>query len=333
MNPFLTIAIPTFNRASKLKRLLGILREEIAREGLSDQVHVMVSDNASKDETPYIVRPFLDSDFRFDYHRQSTNLGFDGNLRFLYVHAETPYIWFLADDDIPLKGAISKIMNTLHAHNPDVLLFSFIQPPGSKARQFDYAEPAHLVTDAAEAIDHVLRYSKISIYVLRKVDFDESQWHELDKNLEYGWYYISLSFSVLDASQNLLLLAISDPLATCDEDFGKIEWLPTAYLNMDKQIAHPFVDKNKTGIQKRYPKLLKSYRDGGYYSVISFLFAVKCGFLSPVNPKEYEDFIKNLDCKMMKLVKSPVSFIKFFAMKFGVAGYFKRHCKRNVNVR
>ena len=50
MPPLLTIGIPTYNRAKFLRRLLEQLRTELA--GLDGQVEVLVSDNASTDDTP-----------------------------------------------------------------------------------------------------------------------------------------------------------------------------------------------------------------------------------------------------------------------------------------
>jgi glycosyltransferase involved in cell wall biosynthesis len=102
----LTIAIPTFNRAPKLKRLLNIIKEEITTSHLQESVRVLVSDNASADQTPVIASEFKGTGLKFTYYRQPQNLGLDGDLRLLYTHANSRYFWFMADDDYPLKGAV-----------------------------------------------------------------------------------------------------------------------------------------------------------------------------------------------------------------------------------
>jgi abequosyltransferase len=47
--PLLTIAIPTYNRAGYLKELLSILADQLKDE---PRVELIISDNASPDETP-----------------------------------------------------------------------------------------------------------------------------------------------------------------------------------------------------------------------------------------------------------------------------------------
>lgn len=88
----LTIAIPTFNRAPKVKRLLKLIEDEILTSRLQDRVAVIVSNNASTDKTHSAVSEFLDCGLNLEYYRQPENLGFDGNLRFLYRQAKTRYV-------------------------------------------------------------------------------------------------------------------------------------------------------------------------------------------------------------------------------------------------
>lgn len=308
----MTIAIPTFNRAAKLERLLTVLQEDITTSQLQERVVVLVSDNASTDETPSMLSQFADFDLRLEYYRQPENLGFDGNLRFLYAHVNTPYLWFMADDDYPLTGAVNKVVRALEAHEPDVLLFSFIQPPGSTVRQFDFPESVRLVTEPVLAIEYVLRYTKVSIFIVRKVSFEASQGQVLDENIGAGWYYISLAFSVLETSPSLRLAVISEALATCDEDYSLITTNPESLLRMGIVVQHPFVMKHS-------PNLPKFYRDEGYYSAIQFAFAVKCGALPPEYPEEYDKFIKELECRICTLFRCPRSLFQFMALKLRIS--------------
>jgi len=311
----LTIAIPTFNRALKLKRLLNILMDEISVYHLESCVQVLVSDNASADQTPAVVSEFLRTGFGLNYHRQSQNLGFDGNLRFLYTHSESQYIWFMADDDFPLPGAINRLVVALREYDPDVLLSSFVQPPGSTERQFDFPEPVHLVSDPVCVIKHVLNCGKLSAYVICKVDLDASKWRELDENLGAGWYFMPLAFSVLEASPSLRLVIVSEPLATCDEDYMRLPWVPLACLSMHKSCQHSFV-------LKHCPSLVERYLDEGYYQAIHFAFAAKTGLLLPEHPEEYDEFIRELKCRVPTLLKSPRVLVKFIALKLRIAGLF-----------
>ena len=304
----LTIAIPTYNRAEKVKRLLSVIREEILSSRLQDQVAFIVSNNASTDETDSVVSEYLTCGLNLEYHSQQENLGFDGNCKFLYMQASTKYVWFMADDDFPLKGAIAKVVETLEMYDPDVLLFSFNQPPGSTLRQFDYPEDVKLITDPVSTIEHVLRYTKVSIFIIRKIGFDSFQWLVLDRDLGNGWTYISLAFSVLETSSNQKIAIVSDFLATCDDDYSVIMTDPYNVLNMRKAVDHPFVRKHN-------PSLLELYEDKGYYAAIQYAFSVRTGSLVPEKPNEYDEFINDLDCRICVLFRCPRSMLQFMALK------------------
>jgi len=307
-----------------VKRLLSVIKDEIFSSRLQDQVAVIVSDNASTDKTQLTVSEFLNCGLNLKYYRQAENLGFDGNLRFLYMQASTEYVWFMADDDLPLPGSIEKILSTLKMHDPDVLLFSFIQPPGSTVRQFDYPEPIRIVSDPVSVIEHTLRYTKVSIFVIRKVDFDSSNWSVLDANLGAGWYYISLAFSVLQVSQNLRLAVFSEPLATCDEDYFVIRYAPLPLLRMERIALHLFIKTHN-------PSLIKFYRDKGYCTSIQFAFAVKTGGVVAESPDEYDKFIKDLECRIPTLLKRPRSLLQFMALKLRIASLWP-HIRTFLNL-
>lgn len=57
------------------------------------------------------------------YHRNEYNIGFDGNIIKLYELADTPYVWFLGDDDPVEENAIKNILDSLHNYEPTVALF------------------------------------------------------------------------------------------------------------------------------------------------------------------------------------------------------------------
>jgi len=304
----LTIAIPTYNRADKVKRLLSVIREEVFSSRLQDRVAVIVSNNASTDKTHSVLSQFLNCGLKLEYYRQPDNLGFDRNLRFLYMQATTKYVWFMADDDLPLQGAVAKIVSALEMYDPDVLLFSFIQPPGSTVRQFDYPEPIHLVTNPVTAIEHIRRYPKLSIHIMRKVSFRDSQWQALDEHLGGGWYYMPLAFSVLESSGSPRLAIISEQLATCDEDYNKFNFKQNIFLEMYKVFNHPFV-------LKYLPKLVKKERNNSYLRMIQFLFAVKAGSLIVDDIQLYEQMIKNTENRLGVLLINPKALLQLLLMK------------------
>ena len=74
--PLLTIAIPNFNRAGYLKELLSLLAAQLRNE---PRVELIISDNASPDETPAVVQDFVARGLRVRYTRNVQNIGSDAN--------------------------------------------------------------------------------------------------------------------------------------------------------------------------------------------------------------------------------------------------------------
>ena len=64
----LTIAIPTYNRVTKLRRLLKIIENQLEVFSESSQVKVIVSNNCSNDETKEFLDRFETSKFNFEYY-------------------------------------------------------------------------------------------------------------------------------------------------------------------------------------------------------------------------------------------------------------------------
>ena len=87
-----TIAIPTFNRASRLADcVLAALSQTYQR------FEVLVSDNASTDETAELLRQFRDP--RLRVVRQKSNIGLLPNWNACLAEARGEYIVFVSDDD------------------------------------------------------------------------------------------------------------------------------------------------------------------------------------------------------------------------------------------
>jgi abequosyltransferase len=105
--PLLTIAIPTYNRASLLSTLLSALLPQII---LEPRVELIVSDNASPDETPEIVSKFQAEKMPIRYIRNSTNLGPDRNILQCFEQATGKYVWVFGDDDVLEPTGLGRVL-------------------------------------------------------------------------------------------------------------------------------------------------------------------------------------------------------------------------------
>lgn len=113
MQPKLSICIPTYNRASYLKILLNSIRIQI--KDCKDSIELIVSDNASSDETHEVVNKFIEDGAPIKYIKNHINLGAESNITNCFVRANGEYVWIVGDDDIIADGAIGFILKILNA--------------------------------------------------------------------------------------------------------------------------------------------------------------------------------------------------------------------------
>ncbi|MCR4417188.1 MAG: glycosyltransferase family 2 protein [Ignavibacteria bacterium] len=115
--PLLTIAIPTYNRAKILKIALEKLLPQILP--YSDKIEIVISNNASKDETEKIIdwakTNYPELDFVIFSHRENT--GYFGNFWKCRELSNGKYLWILSDNDHINEGTLDLIVSTLLKHN------------------------------------------------------------------------------------------------------------------------------------------------------------------------------------------------------------------------
>ena len=92
--PLLTIAIPTYNRARYLKELLTVLFDQLRDE---PRVELIISNNATPDETPAVVNEFVKRGLQVRYLCNETNIGPDANFLQCFEQARGKYVWILGD--------------------------------------------------------------------------------------------------------------------------------------------------------------------------------------------------------------------------------------------
>ena len=114
--PLVSIGIPTYNRATYLKQALDSL---LAQD--YPNLEIIISDNASTDETEVICRAYVRSDSRIRYFRNSANLGPIRNFQRVLSLASGPYFMWAADDDLWEQTFVSSIVERL-VNTPDTVL-------------------------------------------------------------------------------------------------------------------------------------------------------------------------------------------------------------------
>ncbi|MBI5055583.1 MAG: glycosyltransferase [Nitrospirae bacterium] len=106
--PLVTIAIPTFNRGNSY--LKDSLKSAVSQT--YSNVEIIVSDNASTDNTEELVRAFNDP--RIRYFRHSSNRGATHNTNFCVQQARGDYFLLLHDDDLIDNDFLSSCMEAVN---------------------------------------------------------------------------------------------------------------------------------------------------------------------------------------------------------------------------
>jgi O-antigen biosynthesis alpha-1,3-abequosyltransferase len=120
--PKLSICIPTYNRAPYLPTALESFATQITGR---DDIEIVVSDNASTDETREVVRSFEQRLPHLRYFRCDENVNFDRNFLKVVELATGEYCWVFGDDDAVRPGAVQAVMDAL-AEGHDVYLTNAI---------------------------------------------------------------------------------------------------------------------------------------------------------------------------------------------------------------
>jgi len=107
--------MPVYNAGQTLR---GVL-ESIVGQSCKD-LRIVISDNASNDDTEAICREFAGRDPRIVYVRQPANIGPAANFAFVLEKADTEYFIWAASDDIHSPDFIEENVRFLD-NNPDFL--------------------------------------------------------------------------------------------------------------------------------------------------------------------------------------------------------------------
>ena len=105
----LSIAIPTYNRADCLKRLLNNIIPQALE--FKDNVEICISNNSSTDNTREVVLNFKEKyPDLIKYNENEKNLGFDRNVLKVVNMAEGEFVWTFADDDLIVKNGLKEVI-------------------------------------------------------------------------------------------------------------------------------------------------------------------------------------------------------------------------------
>ncbi|MBC7281924.1 glycosyltransferase family 2 protein [Hoeflea sp.] len=112
----ISICIPAYNRGEYLPELLDSI---LAQDTYECEIEVVISDNASTDNTGEVVDSYRSRFDRLVYSRADENMGADRNFLKVVELASGDFCWLMGSDDILEPGSIAEIEKNCRA-NPDI---------------------------------------------------------------------------------------------------------------------------------------------------------------------------------------------------------------------
>lgn len=120
-DPILSICIPTFNRSVFLIECLESVLE--SAKGYESKLEIIISDNASNDETTNVAAQYVEKFSFIHYNRNFKNV-IDENFFIAARLAKGKYVWIFADDDKMERSAIENVMNMI-ALEYDIIILNY----------------------------------------------------------------------------------------------------------------------------------------------------------------------------------------------------------------
>jgi len=109
--PLVSVGIPTYNRASRLRRAAdSVLGQSYA------ELELVICDNASDDETEEVCLELSRGDPRVRYLRSPSNLGPTANFNRVFGEMRGEYVMVLSDDDWLEPDYVLACLTELRAH-------------------------------------------------------------------------------------------------------------------------------------------------------------------------------------------------------------------------
>jgi glycosyltransferase involved in cell wall biosynthesis len=173
---FLSIGIPTRNRAGFLRDTLTAFEEQIRRDNLSPEVvRIRISDNCSTDSTPEVAKEFAARLTNITYLRNQENIGGDRNFLRCVTLAEGEYCWVVGDDDIINPYALEHVLTALRAEKPGLMIVLDTNYPAKLKRPARFASFRDLSAECSRVDLHLLaEHSLITSNIYRTEVFDKA---------------------------------------------------------------------------------------------------------------------------------------------------------------
>jgi glycosyltransferase involved in cell wall biosynthesis len=186
--PLLSIAIPTYNRAILLDKLLSKLLPQIFQ--YRDIIEIIISDNASEDNTQDIIKKYKlkNKSLQIIDFLQSQNTGYYGNFKKCRELSNGHYFWILSDNEHISDNVIPLIVKTIKSNKEFACLYLKNNKSSKYSNDFQvYDTTFSKLTDKLEAYKLTLISAVI---MLNLKDEDEILFNQFMGNSFLGFLFL-----------------------------------------------------------------------------------------------------------------------------------------------
>lgn len=109
--PLISIGIPTYNGAKRISKAINSVFQQSY-----PNIEIVISDNASTDDTETVCQSYMQIDDRIRYFRQPRNMGLAFNFEYVLREAKGKYFIWLSDDDEMYPEILDRYVDYLEAN-------------------------------------------------------------------------------------------------------------------------------------------------------------------------------------------------------------------------
>ena len=207
--PLLSFAVPTYNRAKYLDQVLGVLLKQLHGES---RVELIVSDNASTDNTPAVVEDYRQRGLDIRYLRNEANRGADFNILQCFEQSRGKYVWVCGDDDFIVPGTLKRVLDALASQLYDFVCIRAFPTKGKDVLHENFIHSPDIEVTSAECLARYLNVfiTFISGIIVNKEYISSVEHRPFDSLLGTNFVQLGPYYTLLNNHRRSLL--IRDPL-------------------------------------------------------------------------------------------------------------------------
>ena len=253
----LSVAIPTYNGAKHVREALDSIIYQL--DDIDEEIEIVISDNASTDQTPEIIEEYQRKYSLINYFRNDQNLGADKNFDLAVMRSKGEYVWLFSDNDKMTPEAIREVLKVIRSHKDLAVIATnysiFDEKLGKSINGRVINEYENILFESADDFWDKLDIlsALISVNIVRR-----SLWNE--SNVEYfystNWVHVGAIISILPGCKSFF---ISSPLVQIIS--GPTNWeIGGNGLRYSMMLEDVFYTMNKLGYDEyTLDKILKSF--------------------------------------------------------------------------